>query len=77
MTDQVLIFDTTLRDGEQSPGAALTVNEKVEIAHALEEMGVDVNLNRYLFELDLCPFCHHFCHHFFQISHFLCSLLFP
>jgi 2-isopropylmalate synthase len=42
MTGQLIIFDTTLRDGEQSPGAALTVNEKVEIAHALEEMGVDI-----------------------------------
>jgi 2-isopropylmalate synthase len=41
-TDRVVVFDTTLRDGEQSPGAALTVNEKVEIAHALEELGVDV-----------------------------------
>jgi 2-isopropylmalate synthase len=41
-TDRVMVFDTTLRDGEQSPGAALTVNEKVEIAHALEEMGVDI-----------------------------------
>ena len=41
-TTRVIIFDTTLRDGEQSPGAALEVNEKVEIAHALEEMGVDV-----------------------------------
>jgi len=40
--DTVVILDTTLRDGEQSPGAALNVNEKVEIAHALEEMGVDV-----------------------------------
>ena len=39
---QVMVFDTTLRDGEQSPGAALNVNEKVEIAHALEEMGVDI-----------------------------------
>jgi len=37
-----MIFDTTLRDGEQSPGAALNVSEKVEIAHALEEMGVDI-----------------------------------
>jgi len=40
--DRVIIFDTTLRDGEQSPGAALNVNEKVEIAHALQELGVDV-----------------------------------
>jgi 2-isopropylmalate synthase len=40
--DRVIIFDTTLRDGEQSPGAALTTKEKLEIAHMLEEMGVDV-----------------------------------
>jgi len=39
---KVMVFDTTLRDGEQSPGAALNVNEKIEIAHALEEMGVDI-----------------------------------
>ena len=37
-----MIFDTTLRDGEQSPGAALNVDEKIEIAHLLEEMGVDI-----------------------------------
>jgi 2-isopropylmalate synthase len=37
-----MVFDTTLRDGEQSPGAALNVNEKIEIAHALEELGVDI-----------------------------------
>jgi 2-isopropylmalate synthase len=37
-----VVLDTTLRDGEQSPGAALTVEEKVEIAHVLAEMGVDV-----------------------------------
>jgi 2-isopropylmalate synthase len=40
--DTVMIFDTTLRDGEQSPGAALNVDEKIEIARALEEMGVDI-----------------------------------
>mgnify|MGYP005850564321 CR=1 FL=1 len=40
--DRVLIFDTTLRDGEQSPGAALRVDEKLEIARALERMGVDI-----------------------------------
>lgn len=39
---RVLIFDTTLRDGEQSPGASLNLQEKVEIAHALEQLGVDV-----------------------------------
>lgn len=40
--DTVRIFDTTLRDGEQSPGATLTLPEKVEIARQLEQMGVDV-----------------------------------
>lgn len=40
--DKIMVFDTTLRDGEQSPGAALNINEKLEIAHALEEMGVDI-----------------------------------
>ena len=38
----VRIFDTTLRDGEQSPGAALNVDEKLQIARVLERMGVDV-----------------------------------
>jgi len=38
---RIVIFDTTLRDGEQSPGASLNVNEKVEIARALEALGVD------------------------------------
>ncbi|MFB1024650.1 MAG: 2-isopropylmalate synthase [Octadecabacter sp.] len=42
MTDHVLIFDTTLRDGEQSPGATMTHDEKVEIAEMLDEMGVDI-----------------------------------
>ncbi|GIU94856.1 MAG: hypothetical protein KatS3mg012_1313 [Gaiellaceae bacterium] len=44
MTDRrrITIFDTTLRDGEQSPGIALTPDEKVEIALALERLGVDV-----------------------------------
>jgi len=40
--DTVRIFDTTLRDGEQSPGATLTRQEKVEIARHLEAMGVDI-----------------------------------
>ena len=43
MTDnKVLIFDTTLRDGEQSPGATMTHAEKLEIAEMLDEMGVDI-----------------------------------
>jgi 2-isopropylmalate synthase len=41
-SDRVQVFDTTLRDGEQSPGAALNISEKVEIAHALQELGVDI-----------------------------------
>ncbi len=40
--DRVLIFDTTLRDGEQSPGATMTHDEKIEIAAMLDEMGVDI-----------------------------------
>jgi 2-isopropylmalate synthase len=40
--DSVRIFDTTLRDGEQSPGATLTLPEKLEVARQLESMGVDV-----------------------------------
>jgi 2-isopropylmalate synthase len=39
---QLIIFDTTLRDGEQSPGASMNLAEKLEIAHALSELGVDV-----------------------------------
>ncbi|MHA1237640.1 MAG: 2-isopropylmalate synthase [Candidatus Odinarchaeia archaeon] len=39
---RVYIFDTTLRDGEQTPGVALTTTKKIEIAHALDELGVDV-----------------------------------
>jgi len=38
----ITIFDTTLRDGEQSPGASLNISEKLEIARALEQLGVDV-----------------------------------
>ena len=41
-TTPLIIFDTTLRDGEQSPGVTLTIDEKVEIARALSMMGVDV-----------------------------------
>jgi 2-isopropylmalate synthase len=40
--NRVIIFDTTLRDGEQSPGASMNLDEKLRIAELLEEMGVDV-----------------------------------
>ena len=40
--EKLTIFDTTLRDGEQSPGASMTRDEKVRIAKALERMRVDV-----------------------------------
>src|SRR3954464_7637882 len=40
--DRVVIFDTTLRDGEQSPGISLNTQEKLEIAHQLARLGVDV-----------------------------------
>ena len=42
MSDKLIIFDTTLRDGEQSPGASMTKDEKVRIAKILEKMRVDV-----------------------------------
>ena len=42
MKDKLIIFDTTLRDGEQSPGASMTRDEKVRIAKALERLKVDV-----------------------------------
>jgi 2-isopropylmalate synthase len=41
-TDRVFIFDTTLRDGEQCPGATMTFEEKLEVADFLEAMGVDI-----------------------------------
>ena len=40
--DTITIFDTTLRDGEQSPGCSMTTDEKLEVAKALVELGVDV-----------------------------------
>lgn len=42
MTDKLIIFDTTLRDGEQSPGASMTRDEKIRIARQLERLRVDV-----------------------------------
>ena len=40
--DKVVIFDTTMRDGEQSPGASMTIREKLELAELLQEMKVDI-----------------------------------
>ena len=40
--DRIIIFDTTLRDGEQCPGAAMTPREKLEVARQLARLGVDV-----------------------------------
>ena len=40
--EKIMIFDTTLRDGEQAPGASMSVKEKVELAHQLEAMNVDI-----------------------------------
>ena len=40
--ERVLIFDTTLRDGEQSPGASMTLEDKIQVANVLDEMGVDI-----------------------------------
>src|SRR4051812_25017288 len=41
-TDRIRIFDTTLRDGEQSPGCSMNLEEKLRVARTLEEMGVDI-----------------------------------
>ena len=41
-TDRIIIFDTTLRDGEQSPGASLNITEKLQIAKQLAKLNVDV-----------------------------------
>ena len=40
--DRVVVFDTTLRDGEQSPGASMNLSQKLRVAKALVELGVDV-----------------------------------
>src|ERR1700761_9040815 len=40
--DHVIIFDTTMRDGEQAPGASMSLDEKLDLAKILEELGVDV-----------------------------------
>ena len=40
--DIIKIFDTTLRDGEQSPGASMNTEEKIQIAAQLERLGVDI-----------------------------------
>lgn len=42
MKEHINIFDTTLRDGEQCPGAAMTVEQKIQVAMQLEALGVDV-----------------------------------
>ena len=42
MNDRVIIFDTTLRDGEQSPGASMNTAEKLRLATQMEKLGVDV-----------------------------------
>ena len=42
MTEKIYIFDTTLRDGEQSPGASMNLEEKIQIAEILEELNVDI-----------------------------------
>ena len=42
MANRVYIFDTTLRDGEQSPGCSMTVPEKLQLARKLVELGVDI-----------------------------------
>ena len=40
--DRIIVFDTTLRDGEQSPGCSMNLREKIEVARCLEKLRVDV-----------------------------------
>ena len=42
MSKHIKIFDTTLRDGEQSPGCSMNIHEKLEVATQLERLGVDI-----------------------------------
>ena len=42
MSKMIKIFDTTLRDGEQSPGCSMNLSEKIEVARQLENLGVDI-----------------------------------
>ena len=42
MADKIIIFDTTLRDGEQCPGASMNLREKMEVARQLQRLNVDV-----------------------------------
>jgi 2-isopropylmalate synthase len=40
--DRVFIFDTTMRDGEQSPGASMSLEEKIQIARVFDELGIEI-----------------------------------
>ena len=40
--DKIFIFDTTMRDGEQSPGASMSLEEKIQIARIFDELGIDI-----------------------------------
>ena len=40
--NKVFIFDTTMRDGEQSPGASMSLEEKIQISRVFDEMGIDI-----------------------------------
>ena len=61
MTETVTIFDTTLRDGEQSPGCSMTMPEKLKVAEALVERvhPVAANLGNRVTEVQLAPLTEH------------------
>ena len=40
--NRIIIFDTTMRDGEQSPGASMSLEEKIQISRVFDELGVDI-----------------------------------
>ena len=47
--NRVFIFDTTMRDGEQSPGASMSLEEKIQIARVFDELGVDMEAGFHCF----------------------------
>ena len=53
--DRVFIFDTTMRDGEQSPGASMSLEEKIQLARVFDELGIDKDTKDYL-----CIHCNHY-----------------
>ena len=45
--NRVYIFDTTMRDGEQSPGASMSLEEKIQIARVFDDLGIDIDIREH------------------------------